>query len=156
VPAAAGLSSGSDVCAVSGTDGRTVRYTNAGSCVIDANQAGNASYAAWPRPRRRGQHPAPAAVPPLGERHLDVRAIDAVADGHAARDRDARHPRQAVDRITRSRGPADPQVLPFHCSASGSEAPSSVPYDVLPAVVPCPRRAVRPRGPSATGPTEPQ
>ena len=31
--------SGPGVCAVSGTDGATVNYTGAGSCVIDANQA---------------------------------------------------------------------------------------------------------------------
>jgi uncharacterized repeat protein (TIGR01451 family) len=45
-------SSGSGVCTVSGTNGTngtytaTVTYTAAGSCVIDANQAGNASYTA--------------------------------------------------------------------------------------------------------------
>jgi hypothetical protein len=39
-------SSGSGVCAVSGTNGSTVTYTAAGRCVIDANQAGNASYTA--------------------------------------------------------------------------------------------------------------
>jgi hypothetical protein len=43
-----GPSSGSGVCSVSGTNGSTVSYTAAGSCVIDANQAGNASYAAAP------------------------------------------------------------------------------------------------------------
>ena len=42
-------SSGSGVCTVSGTDGTTVNYTGAGSCVIDASQAGNASYAAAPQ-----------------------------------------------------------------------------------------------------------
>jgi uncharacterized repeat protein (TIGR01451 family) len=36
--------SGSGVCTVSGTNGTTVNYLTAGSCVIDANQAGNASY----------------------------------------------------------------------------------------------------------------
>ena len=41
-------SSGSGVCAVSGTNGSTVSYAAAGSCVIDANQAGNASYTAAP------------------------------------------------------------------------------------------------------------
>jgi hypothetical protein len=39
-------SSGAGVCSVSGTDGTTVSYTAAGSCVIDANQAGNANYLA--------------------------------------------------------------------------------------------------------------
>ncbi len=38
--------SGAGVCAVSGS---TVSYTAAGSCVIDANQAGNATYAAAPQ-----------------------------------------------------------------------------------------------------------
>jgi large repetitive protein len=38
--------SGAGVCTVSGTNGTTVNYTAAGSCVIDANQAGNASYLA--------------------------------------------------------------------------------------------------------------
>jgi eukaryotic-like serine/threonine-protein kinase len=38
--------SGPGVCTVSG---RTVTYTAAGSCVIDANQAGNATYAAAPQ-----------------------------------------------------------------------------------------------------------
>jgi trimeric autotransporter adhesin len=39
-------SSGPGVCTVSGD---TVVYTAAASCVIDANQAGNASYAATPQ-----------------------------------------------------------------------------------------------------------
>jgi hypothetical protein len=39
-------SSGPGVCTVSGT---IVTYTAAGSCVIDANQAGNGSYAAAPQ-----------------------------------------------------------------------------------------------------------
>jgi len=34
------------VCSVSGTNGSTVSYLAAGSCVIDANQAGNASFTA--------------------------------------------------------------------------------------------------------------
>ena len=42
-------SSGPGVCRVSGT---TVTYTAAGSCVIDANQAGNGSYAAAPQVQR--------------------------------------------------------------------------------------------------------
>jgi YVTN family beta-propeller protein len=41
-------SSGTGVCTVSGTDGTTVNYAAAGSCVIDANQAGNANYTAAP------------------------------------------------------------------------------------------------------------
>jgi len=40
--------SGSGVCSVTGTDGTTLDYAQAGTCVIDANQAGNASYAAAP------------------------------------------------------------------------------------------------------------
>ena len=39
-------SSGPGVCSVSGMNGSTVSYLAAGSCVIDANQAGNASYTA--------------------------------------------------------------------------------------------------------------
>ncbi len=41
---------GSDpgVCSASGPNGATLQYDAAGSCVIDANQAGNASYAAAP------------------------------------------------------------------------------------------------------------
>ena len=42
-------SSGPGVCTVSGT---TVTYTAAGSCVIDANQAGNGSYAGAPQVQR--------------------------------------------------------------------------------------------------------
>ena len=41
-------SSGAGVCSVSGIDGTTLSYVEAGTCVIDANQAGNASYAAAP------------------------------------------------------------------------------------------------------------
>jgi hypothetical protein len=44
-------SSGPGVCSVSGTNGATVNYTAVGSCVIDANQAGNAKY----RPARQVQ-----------------------------------------------------------------------------------------------------
>jgi hypothetical protein len=39
-------SSGSGVCSVSGTNGATVSFAHAGSCVIDANQAGNTDYSA--------------------------------------------------------------------------------------------------------------
>jgi len=42
-------SSGTGVCAVSGTNGSTVSYAAAGSCVIDANQAGSANYTAAPQ-----------------------------------------------------------------------------------------------------------
>ena len=42
-------SSGTGVCTVSGTNGSTVSYTAAGSCVLDANQAGNADYMAAPQ-----------------------------------------------------------------------------------------------------------
>ena len=41
--------SGPEVCSVSGTNGTTVNYAAAGSCVIDANQAGNSTYAAAPQ-----------------------------------------------------------------------------------------------------------
>ena len=40
--------SGAGVCNVSGTDGTTVNYTGVGSCVIDADQAGNTDYSAAP------------------------------------------------------------------------------------------------------------
>jgi large repetitive protein len=39
-------SSGAGVCAVSGTNGTTLAYDAPGTCVVDADQAGNASYAA--------------------------------------------------------------------------------------------------------------
>ena len=42
-------SSGAGVCTTSGADGATVTYAAAGSCVIDANQAGNATYTAAPQ-----------------------------------------------------------------------------------------------------------
>jgi len=42
-------SSGAGVCTVSGS---SVSYTAAGSCVIDANQAGNSKYAAAPQVQR--------------------------------------------------------------------------------------------------------
>jgi uncharacterized repeat protein (TIGR01451 family) len=41
--------SGAGVCTVSGANGTTVNYTAAGNCVIDANQAGDADYAAAPQ-----------------------------------------------------------------------------------------------------------
>ncbi len=41
-------SSASGVCSVTGTDGTTLDYIVPGTCVIDANQDGNASYAAAP------------------------------------------------------------------------------------------------------------
>ncbi|HXW78863.1 MAG TPA: hypothetical protein VEJ84_05160 [Acidimicrobiales bacterium] len=42
-------SSASGACNVSGTDGATVDYTGVGTCVIDANQPGNATYAPAPQ-----------------------------------------------------------------------------------------------------------
>ena len=42
-------SGGIRVCSVSGANGTTVSYLTAGSCVIDANQAGNAKYQAAPQ-----------------------------------------------------------------------------------------------------------
>ncbi len=42
-------SSGAGVCSVSGTNGSTVSYLAAGTCVIDANQAGGNGYAAAPQ-----------------------------------------------------------------------------------------------------------
>ena len=41
-------SSGVGVCSVSGVDGATLSYSQAGTCVVDADQAGNASYGAAP------------------------------------------------------------------------------------------------------------
>jgi uncharacterized repeat protein (TIGR01451 family) len=41
--------SGTGVCTVSGTNGSTVTYAAAGTCIIDANQAGDASYTAAPQ-----------------------------------------------------------------------------------------------------------
>jgi uncharacterized repeat protein (TIGR01451 family) len=41
-------SSGAGVCAVSGPDGTTLAYNAAGTCVVDANQAGGAGYNAAP------------------------------------------------------------------------------------------------------------
>jgi hypothetical protein len=43
------VSGGTAVCSVSGANGTTVSYLAAGSCVIDANQAGNANYQAAPQ-----------------------------------------------------------------------------------------------------------
>ena len=40
---------GAGVCNVAGINGTTVNYTAVGSCVIDANQAGNSTYAAAPQ-----------------------------------------------------------------------------------------------------------
>jgi Spherulation-specific family 4 len=45
-------SSGAGVCSVSGTNGSTVSYLAAGTCVIDANQAGGNGYAAAPQVRQ--------------------------------------------------------------------------------------------------------
>jgi Spherulation-specific family 4 len=42
-------SSGAGVCSVSGTNGSTVSYLAAGTCVIDANQGGGNGYAAAPQ-----------------------------------------------------------------------------------------------------------
>ena len=42
-------SSGAGVCSVSGTNGSTVSYLTAGTCVIDANQAGGGKYLAAPQ-----------------------------------------------------------------------------------------------------------
>ena len=55
-------SSGSGVCNVSGSNGSTVNYTGAGSCVIDADQAGGNGYTAAPTVQRsitvsQGQSP---------------------------------------------------------------------------------------------------
>ena len=41
-------SSGTGVCSVSGLDGATLSFDQQGSCVVDANQAGNTTYAAAP------------------------------------------------------------------------------------------------------------
>ena len=73
--------SGTGVCAVSGTDGTTVSYITVGNCVVDADQAGNADYlpapevtrtigvVAAPAPSRAGQTisfaPLPKRAPAL-------------------------------------------------------------------------------------------
>ena len=44
--------SGSGVCNVSGTNGTTLNYTAVGTCVVDANQAGNTNYNAAPQVQR--------------------------------------------------------------------------------------------------------
>jgi hypothetical protein len=44
--------SGAGVCNLTGTNGSIVHYTAAGTCVIDANQAGNVSYLAAPQVQR--------------------------------------------------------------------------------------------------------
>jgi len=58
---------------VSGTNGTTVSYLAAGSCVIDANQAGDASYSAAPQVTQTiAVDQAPAFVadsPPLCSRY---------------------------------------------------------------------------------------
>ena len=41
--------SGAGVCNMSGTNGSTVNYTAVGTCVVDANQAGDADYTAAPQ-----------------------------------------------------------------------------------------------------------
>ena len=40
------------VCNVTGTNGSTLNYTAVGTCVVDANQAGNATFAAAPQVQR--------------------------------------------------------------------------------------------------------
>ena len=40
------ITTGAGICNVSGTNGSTLNYTGAGTCIVDANQAGNATYAA--------------------------------------------------------------------------------------------------------------
>jgi hypothetical protein len=56
-------SSGAGVCTVSGTNGTTLKYTAAGSCVVDANQAGNTNYSAAPQvPATITVGPGPQAI----------------------------------------------------------------------------------------------
>ena len=64
-------SSGPGVCTVSGT---TVSYTGAGSCVVDANQAGNGRYASAPQVQRMIKvNPIPQSIsftaPAQGKQH---------------------------------------------------------------------------------------
>ena len=54
--------SGSGVCSVSGVDGSLLTFTTSGACVVDANQAGDATYAA--APQVRDTITVSAAVPP--------------------------------------------------------------------------------------------
>jgi hypothetical protein len=55
--------SGAGVCSVSGTDGTTLTYGAAGTCVLDANQAGNEDYEAAPQVTG-SLTVAPASTPP--------------------------------------------------------------------------------------------
>jgi eukaryotic-like serine/threonine-protein kinase len=64
-------STGPGVCAVSGT---TLSYTGAGSCVVDANQAGNSRYASAPQVQRMIKvNPVPQSIsftaPAQGQQH---------------------------------------------------------------------------------------
>ena len=63
-------SSGAGVCHVSGTNGSTVNYTGAGSCVIDANQAAGNGYAAA-APGPADDHRVPGASVRAGQPALD-------------------------------------------------------------------------------------
>jgi serine/threonine-protein kinase len=66
-------SSGPGVCTVSGT---AVTYTAAGSCVIDANQAGTGSYAAAPQVQRTIMVvPLPGPVTPAKTRSTDTHQL---------------------------------------------------------------------------------
>lgn len=67
--------SGAGVCSLSGTNGTTVNYSGPGSCVIDANQAGNAAYLAAPQAQRTivvlvGAAGQTISFAPLGRRTL--------------------------------------------------------------------------------------
>jgi hypothetical protein len=58
--------SGTAGCAVSGTDGATVTYTEPGTCVIDANQAGGNGYTAAPQVQQSITVSMPAPAPGRG------------------------------------------------------------------------------------------
>jgi hypothetical protein len=57
--------SSASVCNVSGTNGTTLNYTAAGTCVIDANQLGNTNYLAAPQV----QQSVPVSLPLLSFTH---------------------------------------------------------------------------------------
>jgi hypothetical protein len=54
------------VCSVSGPDGATLSYLEAGTCVVDANQAGSSQWAAGPQVQARVAVAAVASSPPTG------------------------------------------------------------------------------------------
>ena len=60
--------SGTEVCGLSGSNGATVRFFSEGTCIIDANQAGNADYFAAPQVYQEISVGVPAVGAAEGER----------------------------------------------------------------------------------------